>query len=125
MPLNREGTIRMDGKRVFFEAVRRMSEILIKACEAHEISVRDLDMIVPHQANQRIIESIRVRMGIPVEKVFGNIKHLGNTSSNSIPIAIHDLLGRETRPNRIGLCAFGGGFTYGACILDLGRTIES
>ena len=108
--------IRMHGRSVFPKAVRAMTESLTRACETAGISLTELDVIVPHQANRRIIDAVRRRLSIDVESVFENIANVGNTSSSSIPTAIAGLDHGKSR--RIGLCAFGGGFTAGATILE-------
>jgi 3-oxoacyl-[acyl-carrier-protein] synthase III len=72
--------------------------------------------VVPHQANGRIIEAIQKRLPV---SVFSNIRHHGNTSSTSIPLCLRDILPGAHKGDRLGLCAFGGGFTFGAGILDV------
>jgi 2-oxoisovalerate dehydrogenase E1 component len=99
---------------VFAEAVPGMVEILERACGVQGLSVADLDLIVPHQANQRILDAIQYKLERPV---FTNIRVTGNTSSSSIPLALAEAL-REPTARRIGLCAFGGGFTSGGAILE-------
>jgi len=90
---------------------------LDKACAAGGISVHDLDLVVAHQANQRILNAVRQKTKLPEEKIFSNIRHYGNTSSNSIPLALFDLI-PTLRPGKIvGLAAFGGGFTFGGALL--------
>lgn len=106
--------IRMQGMDVFAEAVPAMAEILERACGAQGLSVADLDLIVPHQANQRILDAIQYKLERPV---FSNIRVTGNTSSSSIPLALAEVL-HESSARRIGLCAFGGGFTSGGAILE-------
>ena len=114
--------VRMEGRRVFSEAVRRMNEALTAACAESGISIADLDLIVPHQANGRIIEAMRTRLKLPPERVWNEISQCGNTSSSSIPLALDTVLrrGLPVAGNRgyIGLCAFGGGFTWGGAILS-------
>ena len=111
---NGDRYIAMRGVDVYAEAVPGMISILEKACHREGLRVEDLDLIVPHQANQRILEAIEHKLDRPV---FSNIRTVGNTSSSSIPLALRDLiLNDEVR--KIGLCAFGGGFTFGAAILD-------
>lgn len=111
---NGDRYIAMKGMDVYAEAVPGMVSILEKACHREGLRVSDLDLIVPHQANQRILEAIEHKLDCPV---FSNIRRVGNTSSSSIPLALREVMGKgEVR--RIGLCAFGGGFTFGAAILD-------
>ena len=105
----------MKGGKVFTEAVRRMVTSLNRVCQREHLAVQDLDLVVPHQANQRIIDAIQHRIGIDV---YSNIRLHGNTSSSSIPLCLADVLPSITAGNRLGLCAFGGGFTFGAGILE-------
>ncbi|VGO21089.1 beta-ketoacyl-ACP synthase 3 [Pontiella sulfatireligans] len=110
--------IEMEGLTVFKLAVRKMIEMLDNACKERGIIVEDLDMIVPHQANERIIEAIRKTIKCPPEKMFNHIRKYGNTSSNTIPIALTELM-PETNPDAlVGLTAFGGGFTFGAAVIE-------
>jgi 2-oxoisovalerate dehydrogenase E1 component len=118
VPTSREtGAIFMDGRKVFSKAVKQMSKILERSCQASGTTVEQLDLIVPHQANQRIIDAIISRNNLAKEKVFSNIKDYGNTSSNTIPICLEELWGKFEEDTKIGLCAFGGGFTFGATVL--------
>jgi 2-oxoisovalerate dehydrogenase E1 component len=110
--------IEMEGLTVFKLAVRKMIDVLDSACTERGITVEDLEKIVPHQANERIIEAIRKTIKFPPEKMFNNIREYGNTSSNTIPIALTELM-PETAPDAlIGLTAFGGGFTFGAAVIE-------
>jgi 2-oxoisovalerate dehydrogenase E1 component len=106
----------MKGTLVFTEAVRAMADILRRACAALPMKPEDLSLVVPHQANQRILDAVGRRTGLPV---FSNIRHLGNTSSSSIPLALCEALPGVEAGARLGLCAFGGGFTYGAAVLEV------
>jgi 2-oxoisovalerate dehydrogenase E1 component len=111
-------TIEMEGLTVFKLAVRKMIDMLDNACSERGITVEDLEKIVPHQANERIIEAIRKTIKCPPEKMFNHIRKYGNTSSNTIPIALAELM-PETEPDAlIGLTAFGGGFTFGAAVIE-------
>ena len=89
VPFRHGGFIQMKGGKVFTEAVRRMVTSLNRVCQREHLSVQDLDLVVPHQANQRIIDAIQHRIGI---NVFSNIRHHGNTSSSSIPLCLADVL---------------------------------
>ncbi|MFO0869086.1 MAG: thiamine pyrophosphate-dependent enzyme [Pirellulales bacterium] len=115
VPLPGNGPIQMRGGEVFAEAVRSMTRILAQACTAGNCSLTDLDLLVPHQANQRILDSVAHRAGRPT---FSNIRRLGNTSSSTIPLALSELLPKLVTPQRWGLAAFGGGFTFAACVAD-------
>jgi 2-oxoisovalerate dehydrogenase E1 component len=108
----------MEGKYVFRVAVRKMVAILGQACAGQGVGLDELDLIVPHQANERIIDAIRRVIQVPPEKVFTHMRRYGNTSSNSIPLALSEVLPGGEAGQRIGLCAFGGGFTYGAALLE-------
>jgi 2-oxoisovalerate dehydrogenase E1 component len=109
--------IEMDGKHVFRVAIRKMIDMLERACAADGLSIADLSMIVPHQANERIIEAIQRAIKFPTEKVFYYIKDYGNTSSNTIPLSLEALIPAMKPGSKVGLTAFGGGFTFGAAIL--------
>ena len=115
VPLLHDGYIQMKGRKVFSEAVRSMVASLNRVCDREHIPLGDLKLVIPHQANQRIIDAIQERIGVAV---FSNIRHYGNTSSSSIPLCLNDVLPTAIRGDRIGLCAFGGGFTFGAGILE-------
>jgi 2-oxoisovalerate dehydrogenase E1 component len=117
VPLPGGGFIYQNGPKVYLEAVQHMIGQLEVACAAGGVSVHDLDYVVAHQANQRILNAVRQRTKLPAEKVFSNIRHYGNTSSNSIPLALFELL-PSIKPNTVvGLVAFGGGFTFGGTLL--------
>jgi 2-oxoisovalerate dehydrogenase E1 component len=88
---------------------------LNSVCQREHLAIADLELVVPHQANQRIIDAIQHRVGV---NVYSNIRHHGNTSSSSIPLCLADLLPQQQAGHRLGLCAFGGGFTFGAGILQ-------
>lgn len=115
VPLLHAGFIQMKGQRVFAEAVRSMIASLNRVCEQQHLGVGDLQLVVPHQANQRILDAIQHRIGIPV---YSNIREHGNTSSSSIPLCLSEVLPTLKSGQRVGLCAFGGGFTFGAGILE-------
>ncbi len=117
--INTGAHIEMDGKRVFRVAIRKMIDMLEGACAADGLSINDLSMIVPHQANERIIEAIQKAIKFPTEKVFYFIRDYGNTSSNTIPLALSALIPGQPAGYKVGLTAFGGGFTFGAAILEV------
>jgi 2-oxoisovalerate dehydrogenase E1 component len=109
--------VNMDGLKVFPMAVRQMMSLLERACAESEIKVGDLDHIVPHQANGRILEAVATRLKQPPGRLVNRVKHAGNTSSSTIPLVLAELL-REQATGKAGLCAFGGGFTFGAAVLE-------
>lgn len=109
----------MAGNDVFKHAVRAMEEAAVKALEANGLSPSDISLLIPHQANRRIIDATAKRLGIGSERLFINLHRYGNTSSASIPIAL-DEANRQgvLKPgNNLLLAAFGGGFTYGSALL--------
>ena len=110
---------RMNGRRVFVEAVRRMPEVIGEALAANSLSVDDIDLFVPHQANQRITEAVAKQIGMPAEKVFSNIDKVGNTTAASIPLCLRDacLQGKLQRRHLVLLASFGAGFTWAAALL--------
>lgn len=110
--------VRMNGRRVFTEAVKKMASSLEDAARQSGLAIEDLGLVVSHQANQRIIDALRRRLNVPEEKVFTNIVRYGNTSSNTIPVCLAEIMDSRPSGEKIGLCAFGGGFTFGAAILE-------
>lgn len=125
LPLAGRGErVQMDGRKVFAEAVRRMGSALDEACQAAGIGVQQLVRVVPHQANGRILAALRNRLKLRDEQLRETIRSTGNTSSSSIPLALHGLL-HPTAAHQpagpmehIGLCAFGAGWTWGAAVLE-------
>jgi 2-oxoisovalerate dehydrogenase E1 component len=113
------GHFAMNGLRVYGEAVRHMIGMLQTACTARGLTPQDLSMVVPHQANAKIMEDVRRRLAIAPERVASTVAWTGNTSSSSIPLCLADLNRRGAWPSgTIGLTAFGGGYTFGAAILE-------
>jgi 3-oxoacyl-[acyl-carrier-protein] synthase III len=115
----REHYLRMQGKKLFPFAVRTMEESTRRCLDLAGIGADELDLVIPHQANLRIIEAVRERLGLPSEKVPINIDRYGNTSSASIPITLDELVrsGRLKPGDCVGFCAFGGGATWGAGVV--------
>ena len=110
--------IEMEGLTVFKVAVKKMINMLEDACAQRGVAVNDLTMIVPHQANERIIEAIRKTIKCPPEKMFNHINKYANTSSNTIPFALVELMPQLEKNALVGLTAFGGGFTFGAAVIE-------
>ncbi len=108
----------MDGPTVFVEAVRGMMRSLRTACEEAGTDLKDLELVVPHQANQRIINAVRQRMHVPAERMYSNIASYGNTSSTTIPLCLEEIFDAGTDARRIGLVAFGGGYTFAGAVLE-------
>jgi 3-oxoacyl-[acyl-carrier-protein] synthase III len=113
--------MKMEGKEVFKHAVRAMAEASRKALEKAGMTLADVDCVVPHQANIRIVEAIRDRLGVGPEKFFVNLDKYGNMSAASIPVALDEAIreGRIRKGNRIVLVAFGGGFTWGSMVVKI------
>lgn len=121
VPADAAKPVAMDGPKVYLEAVRAMMETLTASAETAGLKSDSLDLYVPHQANQRIINAIRQRMKVSSERMYSNIADNGNTSSSTIPLCLAELLPRRNGGEYWGMTAFGGGFTYGATIM---RTIN-
>jgi 3-oxoacyl-[acyl-carrier-protein] synthase-3 len=117
---NDERLLRMEGKEVYRHAVGRMVEATNEALVRAKLTVDDIDLLVVHQANQRIIESAAHRLGVPDEKVFVNVDTIANTSSASIPLALHqaEREGRLKAGATVAIAAFGAGFVWGAGVLS-------
>jgi len=111
--------IKMNGNELFKVAVRAMEEAAIQALEKVNFTTKDIDLLIPHQANIRIINSLRKRLGIEEEKVYVNIERYGNTSAASIPIAYHEARsnGLINENSLILMVAFGGGITWGGVLV--------
>ena len=111
--------VHMDGQAVFRFAVRALDEVCREALEHNGLQGRDVDWLVPHQANVRIIDATAQRMGIPPERVVLTVEHQGNTSAASVPLALDAAVrdGRIRAGQTIMLAAVGGGMTWGAALL--------
>ncbi len=109
----------MAGIEIFKLAVRKMGESLQQVLEKSQLTLEDVDFLVPHQANLRIIEAVRKRANLKEEQVIVNINRYGNTSAASIPIALSEAVndGRIKRGDIVALVAFGAGLTWGANLL--------
>jgi len=116
---NRLHFFKMKGNELFKVAVRSMAEISAEMLEKAGYTVDDVDLVVPHQANQRITDAVASRLGVAEEKVYSNIAQHGNTSSASIPIALDECLesGKIKEGDLVLLTAFGGGVTWGATVI--------
>ncbi len=112
--------LRMRGNETFKIAVRNMSEIALEALARAGKSPAELDLLVPHQANIRIIEAVARALDFPMDKVMVNIDRFGNTSSASIPMALDEARksGRIKPGDLVELVAFGGGMTWGAVVVQ-------
>lgn len=111
--------VRMAGREVFKHAVRSMAEATDRALDAARITAADVDLLIPHQANIRIIEATAKNAGIGMDRVFVNVDRFGNTSAASIPIALNDAIeqGRVKEGSTVLFAAFGAGFTWGSLVV--------
>jgi 3-oxoacyl-[acyl-carrier-protein] synthase-3 len=111
--------IRMNGREVFKHAVRSMSDAASRALDGAKLTGSDIDLMIPHQANIRIIEATAKHANIPIDKVYVNVDRYGNTSAASIPIALDEAIdcGRIKDGSIVLLVAFGAGFTWGAMVV--------
>ena len=109
----------MNGQEVYKFAVTSMCGDIIRVAKQAGIKLKDIDYVLPHQANQRIIDAAKSRLKIPGERFVKNIDRFGNTSAASIPMLLDELnrSGRLTKGQTLALSAFGGGLTTGACML--------
>ncbi|MBO1225531.1 MAG: ketoacyl-ACP synthase III [Candidatus Scalindua sediminis] len=116
---SRSHYIQLKGKEVFKIAVNNMIDVIIKTVSKNNMKIEDIDLIVPHQSNIRIIEAAMEKLNLPKEKAFINIDRYGNTSSASIPIAIDEIeKAKMLKPgNMVLLVAFGGGLTWSSSII--------
>ena len=119
--VGRPGVLYMDGREVYKFAVGAMNHALRAACDKFGITPADLDLIIPHQANLRIIQSAAKELGLPLERFYVNIDRYGNTSSACIPVALAELAEKgELLPGRkVGMVGFGAGLVYGGCVFTL------
>ncbi len=115
------GHVRMQGNKVFKHAVANISDAITTVLEETQLTAADVDWFVPHQANQRILDGVAKKLGIPEEKVVSTVARHGNTSAASIPLALNVGLGDgRIKPGDLVLFeAMGGGFSWGASLLRL------
>lgn len=111
--------MKMEGREVFKHAVKAMSDAAQEVLKRAGLTVDDVDCLIPHQANTRIIQAIGERLGIPIGKTFMNLEKYGNMSGASIPVALDEAVrgGRVRKGDIVLLVAFGGGFTWSASLL--------
>lgn len=115
------GFLRMEGNAVFRRAVVHISEAIEESLRAAGLAIADVDWFVPHQANQRILDGVAARLGIPKERVISTVAEHGNTSAASIPLALHTAVrdGRIKPGDLVLMEALGGGMTWGAALVRL------
>lgn len=109
--------VKQEGQQVFKFAVTNMAEVSAEIMEKNNLKSEDVDWLVPHQANLRIIDATANRMGLPKEKVMINIQKYGNTTAGTLPLCLWDYENQLKKGDNIVLSAFGGGFTWGAVYL--------
>jgi 3-oxoacyl-[acyl-carrier-protein] synthase-3 len=111
----------MNGRNVFKNAVTRFPEVIFEIFKEAGLNKDEVDLVIPHQANDRITEAVRLRLELPVGKVYSNIRKYGNTTAASIPIAMSEAIdeGIIKEGSLVCLAAFGSGFTWAAALLRL------
>jgi 3-oxoacyl-[acyl-carrier-protein] synthase-3 len=119
--------LRMNGPQIFRWATQMMSKAAEKAIKDSGLRPDQVDLLIPHQANQRIMDSTAKRLGIPTSKVFSNVEQYGNTSAASIPIALCEAIagGRVKPGDHIVLSSFGAGLSWAALSLRWGVSVEA
>lgn len=122
IPVDEAGRVFMEGREIFRNAVVQMGSAAVQAVNDAGLEIDDVDLLIPHQANVRIIDATARRMDLPPEKVFLNIASYGNTSAATIPIALTEALeeGRISEGDNLVFVAFGGGLTWAAATLRWG-----
>lgn len=110
---------KMKGRDVFKHAIVRFPEVIMEALNTIGATLDDVDLLIPHQANLRISEAVRQRLGLPPEKVYNNIERYGNTTAATIPIALSEVLekGMLKEGDLLILAAFGSGFTWASAAI--------
>ena len=113
------GKVRMKGSEVFKHAVRNLADVLVEVLDATGLKPADIDWVVPHQANARILDATARKLGLPAEKVIVTVDQHANTSAASVPLALDSAVrdGRIRKGQLVMLEAMGGGFTWGASLL--------
>lgn len=115
------GFLYMDGREVFKFAIRAMEEAILKVLEEANLTIDDIDMIIPHQANQRIISNVAKRMKIDESKFFMNLEEYGNTSAASVAIALTEAKKQNVikEKDKVILVGFGAGLTWGSTLIEI------
>ncbi len=120
---NKQHYVYQDGKSVFKFAVSNMAEVAALIMEKNNLTHDDVDWLVPHQANKRIIDATAQRMGVAEDKVMINIQNYGNTTSATLPLLLADYENQLKKGDNLVFAAFGGGFTWGAIYLKWAYTV--
>ncbi len=114
---NRLHYFKQEGRQVFKNAVSKMSQVVQELLEKNKLTIDDIDWVLPHQANKRIIEAVATHGEIPMDKVLVNIQRYGNTTNATIPLLLWDFESKFKKGDKIIFVTFGGGFTWGATLL--------
>ena len=119
------GQVRMSGKEVYKHAVSKLGEVIDEALEFNGLSPSDIDWLVPHQANRRIIESMAKKMSLPLDKVICCIERHANTSAASVPLALSEGIndGRVSSGDLVLFEAIGGGLAWGSGLVKIGQPV--
>ena len=117
---NRDHYLKMDGRDVFRFATRVIPGSILEALDKAGLTPHDLNLVIPHQANSRIIEHARKKLELPPERMFVNVDKYGNTSSASIPVALCEALEQDriAEGDLVAMCAFGAGLCWAAAIWE-------
>lgn len=115
---NKQHSVYQEGRVVFKHAVKGMSDTIAEVMKRNDLGNDDVDWIIPHQANKRIILSVADQLDYPHEKVLINIENYGNTTAATIPLVLRDFEDKFKKGDKIILTAFGGGFTWGSILLE-------
>jgi 3-oxoacyl-[acyl-carrier-protein] synthase-3 len=114
----RDHFLKQNGRSVFKQATQRMAKASLEVMQRNDLTPEDVDYLVPHQANRRIIEATAQQMNLPPEKAMINIGDYGNTTAATIPLCLHDWEPELRAGDRLILTTFGGGYTWGAGLLE-------
>ena len=106
----------MNGKQVFVHAVKRLPEVVNEVLQKADMSIEDIDMFIPHQANIRINNYVAEKLNIPPEKMYNNIEFYGNTTAATIPIALDEVLEKYPDTRTMMFLGYGAGEHWGAII---------
>jgi 3-oxoacyl-[acyl-carrier-protein] synthase-3 len=114
---NNQHYVFQDGKNVFKYAVSKMADVAEQIVTRNDLTNEDIDWLVPHQANKRIIDATARRVNLPEEKVMMNIEKYGNTTSATLPLLLKEYETQLKKGDQLVFAAFGGGFTWGSILL--------
>lgn len=113
-------TLKMKGQETFKTAVRAFTDVCVESLERNGMTIKDVDVFIPHQANIRILEAVAKRLGISMDRVVVTVDKYGNMSSATIPVALDEWVreGKIRRGDNVLMAAFGGGLTWGAALVE-------